>query len=253
MSFPGIYNINYYMGDTLEFRIFPKDSNGNDFPLGTFSSVKFTISERRGQTEGLIEGFARFSDDRKSVFCAITPANSTQLEVDKSPYVYDVEIGRDGQSFGGLYDTVYTLLTGEVRITDQVTPYEEIVAPVFAPQNPLDLILLNSSSSTLSVGWTPNPSGGVVDEYRLYIFPVIFGMPLPSLQEIQEILEGPTPFVASGTDDSYTFPGLNPSTPYLIAIVASNSAGDAPGLPLTNLNILDPASSNFFFTLEEES
>jgi hypothetical protein len=252
MSFPGTYNINYYMGDTLEFRIFPKDSNGNDFPLSTFSSVKFTISERRGQTEGLIEGFARFSDDRKSVFCAITPANSTQLEVGKSPYVYDVEIGRDGQAFGGLYDTVYTLLTGEVRITDQVTPYEEIVAPVFLPQNPTGLIQVNASSTTISVQWTPSTSGGVVEQYRLYLFPVIQGLPLPSLEEIQIILSSPTPFVASGSSNSYTFAELTPATPYLVAVVASNSAGDAPGLPATNLNLLDPASSNFFFTLQEE-
>ena len=47
MSFPATYNINYYMGDTFEFRIFPKDASGAPFPLAQYPNVRFTIAEKR--------------------------------------------------------------------------------------------------------------------------------------------------------------------------------------------------------------
>jgi hypothetical protein len=50
MAFPGTYNINYYKGDTYEFRIYPKDAEGNAFPLGDYEgSETFTIANVRGE------------------------------------------------------------------------------------------------------------------------------------------------------------------------------------------------------------
>jgi len=47
MAFPAVFNISYYRGDTYEFRIYPKDANGNAFPLTGYDAnegVKFTMS-----------------------------------------------------------------------------------------------------------------------------------------------------------------------------------------------------------------
>ena len=53
MSFPGTYNINYYKGDTFEFRVYPKDSSGAPFDLTGYQSsdVKFSIAAARGADE----------------------------------------------------------------------------------------------------------------------------------------------------------------------------------------------------------
>ncbi len=36
MAFPGTYNINYYKGDTYQFRIYPKDTAGYPFDLSVY-------------------------------------------------------------------------------------------------------------------------------------------------------------------------------------------------------------------------
>jgi hypothetical protein len=122
MAFPGTYNINYYKGDTLEFRIYPKDSSGAVFPLDGYdleNGVKFTIAESRG-SEGLasqIEAFAEIALDRTYISCGIFPAHGNQLDATIS-YVYDVEISKVGSDSK---DYTYTLLTGTISVRDQVT------------------------------------------------------------------------------------------------------------------------------------
>ena len=145
MAFPATYDFNYYKGDTFEFRIYPKKSDGTVFDLSTFyiptnyantpddvtdstatyDSAQFTISNVRGAT-GLATGmplkcFARVSDDNTFVQCAIRPADGNQL-VAGTEYVYDVEVKKpSGLSGTGSYEVVQTLLTGKIIITDQVT------------------------------------------------------------------------------------------------------------------------------------
>lgn len=122
MAFPGTYNIDYYKGDTFEFRVYPKDSAGAAFPLedyATGGTTTFTIAPSRGELDDpldAIEGYAVISDDYTYVQCAITPANGAEL-VAGTPYVYDVEITRTDAP----YDFTFTLLTGTISITDQVT------------------------------------------------------------------------------------------------------------------------------------
>jgi hypothetical protein len=123
MAFPATYNFNYYMGDTHEFRIYPKDASGAEFPLSQYSFVKFTIAERRGtllSTDGPpVDAYAVFSNDRSHVSCAITPANAADLDPSKS-YVFDVKINKSSSP----YDSVFTLLTGNITIQNQVIPTE---------------------------------------------------------------------------------------------------------------------------------
>jgi hypothetical protein len=118
MAFPGTYNFSYYKGDTFEFRVYPKDSTGGVFELSTFNSFKFTISTQRGSAgvANQIEGFTRLSDDATHLLCTITPSNGSNLQAGTT-YVYDVEIAKTGVD----YNLVYTLLTGNISVTDQVT------------------------------------------------------------------------------------------------------------------------------------
>lgn len=122
MAFPGTYNISYYKGDTLEFRIYPKDAAGAIFPLDGYdltNGARFTLASERG-TGGVssqVEGSAEIAIDRTYISCAIYPSQGNLLNA-ATTYVYDVEISKVGADSK---DYVYTLLTGSITIKDQVT------------------------------------------------------------------------------------------------------------------------------------
>ena len=118
MAFPGELNINYYKGDTYEFSIYPKNADGSAMNLTDYLP-QFTISLVRGETNtsNLIEVYSNIpSDNPNHVRCAITPAAGNTLDPTKT-YFYDVEIRKAGVN----YPFIYTLLTGSITITDQVS------------------------------------------------------------------------------------------------------------------------------------
>lgn len=115
MAFPGELNINYYKGDTYEFNITPKKSDGTAFDL-TGYSVKFNISETRDPASNSIEGMAIPNTNTNTIQCAILPGNGAVMN-SGTTYVYDVEI----KNTSGSYPKVYTILTGSISVTGQVT------------------------------------------------------------------------------------------------------------------------------------
>ena len=118
MAFPGTYNISYYKGDTLEFKVYPKDSSGNTFDLTDYSdSSLFTISTARGDAglEDQIVSYSSVAEDGTYILCVIDPVAGEQLEAG-TQYVYDIEISKSAEP----YDIVHTLLTGTITVTDQV-------------------------------------------------------------------------------------------------------------------------------------
>jgi hypothetical protein len=121
MAFPGNFNISYYKGDTYEFRAYPKDTTGSAFDLTNYQNedISFVISDKRG-TPGLanqVEAFSEKSLDGSHILCVIRSTDGSQLSAG-TQYVYDVEIKTTQVSS---YDLVYTLLTGNISVTDQVT------------------------------------------------------------------------------------------------------------------------------------
>jgi len=147
MAFPATYNFNYYKGDTFEFRIYPKKNDGTAYLLGDFTvptnfanspdyvldtsapydSAQFTIAKARGPitssalVDQPIRCFARISDAGTFVQCAIRPSDSATL-VPGTEYVYDVEVrSPEGTYDNPFYEKVYTLMTGTITVTDQVT------------------------------------------------------------------------------------------------------------------------------------
>jgi hypothetical protein len=115
MAFPGELNLTYYKGDTQEFRIYPKQNDGSAFNMSGYT-IKFSIAPTRGSSS-VIECYAVIDDINPTIAnCTIRPADGAQLTAGTG-YVYDVEIKKTSTP----YDLVYTILTGTVSVTEQVT------------------------------------------------------------------------------------------------------------------------------------
>jgi hypothetical protein len=224
MSFPGTYNISYYYGDTLEFRVFPKNSSGEPFNLSTFSNPKFTIARNRNTpVEDHISCFAQIDSDQTSILCAIRPEDAEELIANNDgtfpTYVYDIEISKSDNTM--LYPIVYTLLNGSVSISRDVTrpgsggPDAQISIPL----NPTNLVLTSSTTSTLSVSWTAPTTGDAPTLYKLAVIPFT-----ENLTDIRQALQDSNLSTASTT---FTFTGLEADTDYSVVVRSTNSAGDA--------------------------
>lgn len=113
MSFPASYNISYYHGDTLELDFSPKNADGTAFALSGFGA-QMDIAEARGLGASVslstTNGEISIANDTISV--VMPAAYSTQLDAAKG-YVYDLQIS-DGT-------LVYTIVTGNITITEDVT------------------------------------------------------------------------------------------------------------------------------------
>ena len=206
MSFPGTYNINYYKGDTFEFRVYPKDNAGNAFSLSGFSTVSFTISNILGEGPGkvTIDAYAAV-DSSGFILCAIRPEDA-ELMVAGTTYVYDVEMKRVANP----YDYVYTLLSGSITVTEEVT-LADVLTP---PGTPGAMTLSNITSTSVTCTWTA--SAGTIDEYVI----ALLSNPLDPTSIIETHDLGPTTL-------TYTFTGLTPATTYGFGVIARNTAGDS--------------------------
>ena len=231
MSFPGTYNINYYYGDTFEFRVYPKNANGAIFDLDTFTSAKFTLAPTRGAAlDNQISCYAAISADKTNVLCAISPENALIIDPTKE-YVYDVEVRKSGSP----YDIVYSLLTGTVSVTSDVTQ-PETAAPEPIPNNPTDLVINTIGSSTIDVSWTAPVEGGEVTNYKLAVIPYTTDNEL-----IATAAENTTNTI-SAASTSHVFFGLQENTEYSLIVLSSNATGDAEyTTALTNVDAVTTA------------
>lgn len=249
MAFPATYNINYYMGDTHEFRIYPKDSSGAVFPLAQYTSVKFTIAERRGtplpDDQAPIEAYAEFSTDRTNILCAIRGVDAISLDPTKQ-YVFDVQISK----VDAPYDSVLTLLTGNITITDQVTVLTA-ADNAGAPGVVTNLGTTEVTDTTVGLGWSAPTNGGSPTEYKVYLIPydpiydnptglaqLLAALPLAVAQTTTQtsvVLSVTTSVPALSIESDL----LTPSTSYIYAVIASNDEGDSD--PVGNFDIVNGA------------
>jgi hypothetical protein len=110
MAFPGFYNFLYYRGDTSQFVIQPKTSNGSTFDLTGYTAA-FTVATLRGSTGVQTVASAVVNATTDIVTCTITPSVGRTLSA--ATYIYDVQITNGTQ--------IYTLLTGEISVVNDVT------------------------------------------------------------------------------------------------------------------------------------
>jgi len=114
MAFPGTYNFNYYRGDTYQFVIRPKIANGGTFALDNYiGNALFTIANKRGAGATQYSATATVDTGQDIVTCTIEAEQGRNLAAGTT-YVYDVQIDNGA-------GIVYTLLTGNITVTDDVT------------------------------------------------------------------------------------------------------------------------------------
>jgi hypothetical protein len=119
MAFPATYNFNYYRGDTHEFKIYPKNSDGSTFNLSGYGNATFKISTTRG-TSGVssqVSGYANINAAGGYVSCAIAKDYGSDSLSAGTQYVFDIQIRKSNTP----YDLIHTLLTGTITVTDDVT------------------------------------------------------------------------------------------------------------------------------------
>lgn len=114
MAFPGTYNFSYYRGDTNQFVIRPKNPNGSNFDLTGYSAA-FTIATARGSSGTQYQAQAIVDATADTVTCTILPGVGRSLA--PATYVYDIQVS-SGPT------TIYTLLTGTITVTDDITGAE---------------------------------------------------------------------------------------------------------------------------------
>lgn len=218
MAFPGTYNIDYYKGDTYEFRIYPKDSSGAPFSLYGFGAERFTIATSRGETntDNIVDCYAKIDND--NILCVIRPTDGEELSVENSPYYYDVEI----ENVSGEYAKLYTLLTGSITVTEQVTPKK------LTPNAPTNITITNVTATSFTVSWVPPATG---EPYSGFIVG----------HNVSADIVGATTVVVSQSTTSHTFTDLEPGI-YFVGVLATNSAGSST-----------PAFYNGYVTVGDES
>lgn len=115
MSFPATYNIRYYKGDLYQFVIRPKTSAGDIYPIddSTYYSYFRISTERNGAAGNTISANTSISDN--AVTCELRPSVGNSLTPGIT-YYYDVSIQDKLNS-----NIVYTLLTGTITVTGDIT------------------------------------------------------------------------------------------------------------------------------------
>lgn len=117
MAFPKTHNLEYYRGDTFEFKVYPKTQDGETFELGGFETFTFKLANQRGSGGTQVTAAAVKEADSEGdyVKCTITPTVGRTLSA--TQYVYDVQITDTTPD----PDIIYTLLTGIITVTDDVS------------------------------------------------------------------------------------------------------------------------------------
>jgi len=115
MAFPGTYNFNYYRGDTHEFVLAPKNSDGTTFQLDDYvGNAQYSIAPVRGSAGVANRKTAQaiVDDTNDTITCTILPAVGRELT--PGTYVYDIQINSSSTD-------IITLLTGTITVTDDIT------------------------------------------------------------------------------------------------------------------------------------
>jgi len=219
MAFPGTYNFAYYKGDTLEFNVYPKTSNGEPFDLTDFDTAVFNAATARGaSTEDLITLIASFSPDKSYINCKILPTTGLQFN-QGTTYVYDIQINK------GL-DVVYTLLNGTISITEQISPNPVSQITVTVPNAPTNLALTENPAGTINANWDAPITGDSPTQYNVYGKAPAGSIPITDYVPLFSISHPTTEFSANSITILGTEYPLETGVEYFIKITSSNTAGE---------------------------
>ena len=111
MSFPATYNLSIYAGDTYEFVVVPKNSDGSSFSLVGYTAEMNIATSRGSITKTAVQ--AVVDSVLNIITCTILPGVSGSLSPTIT-YVYDVQVTNGSTK-------IYTLLTGSVSVTEDIS------------------------------------------------------------------------------------------------------------------------------------
>jgi hypothetical protein len=111
MSFPATYNLSIYAGDTYEFVVVPKNSDGSSFSLVGYTAEMNIATSRGSITKTAVQ--AVVDSVLNIITCTILPGVSGSLSP-TTTYVYDVQVTNGSTK-------IYTLLTGSVSVTEDIS------------------------------------------------------------------------------------------------------------------------------------
>jgi hypothetical protein len=177
--------------------------DGTPFSLSGFDAA-FRLATTRG-SQSQIVGYAQKSSDNTHIVCAIPPDMTLPTN---TSLVYDVEIRKQQDT---PYSLVYTLLTGSVTLTDQVT-FIPLQPPLQAPGVPTSVLATNVSQTNATISWNPPSTGGPVESYTVSY----------------ALASSPNTIIASvaktGSEFTHTFTNLVAASAYIFYVSASNNA-----------------------------
>lgn len=250
MAFPGTYDIRYYKGDTYEFFIYPKNASGNTFDLSGFNEIKFTIATSAGANPtNSYSGEVDTDGNNTYIKCIITPEVGELLDATKT-YVYDVQIEKAAGN-GVDYPYIYTILKGNISITEEVTLPEPIVVTI--PEDVTDLTVVESPTGTVTVDWAAATTGDAATSYKIYGKSATTTPAVPTYQLLTTINAPTTVYT---TTSVFTIPlSMLEGNTFDIKVTSVNSAGESAGMEesittlavpnaVTGLNVVeDPSHS----------
>lgn len=249
MAFPGTYDIRYYRGDTFEFFIYPKNASGNTFDLSGFNDIKFTIAEVAGTTGAstALSGETATDGNNTYIKCIITPEIGEQLNAQKT-YVYDVQIEKAAGN-GVDYPYIYTILKGNISITEEVTLPSPVVVTI--PEDVTGLTVTEDPAGTVTVDWVAATTGDAATSYKVY---GKSATTTPAVTTYQLLTTITAPTTVYTTNSVFTIPltSLEGNT-FDIKVTAVNSAGESAGVEesittlavpnaVTGLNVIEDPS-----------
>jgi hypothetical protein len=212
MAYPGTYNFSYYRGDTLEFNIYPKDSSGTAFNLAGYT-VDFNIATARGvPTADQISPYSVVSPDSSFIACAITPTDGELLTAGQT-YVYDIEIRKlDDLN----YPKVYTLLTGNITVIEQITRLPEVTVDI--PDAPTGLVVVEGQPGQVDISWSAPTTGDAPTSYKIY-------GKAPTLGVADYVLVTSVTDTDYSSSDIFGFP-FQSGVEYFVKVTSVNEAGE---------------------------
>lgn len=139
MSIPKLYNIEYYVGDSYELVLYPKDEDGNQYNLNGYSGLLTVATERGNPEANVFSASAQVTTSPSRILMKISPENGLLLS--GASYVYDLEIIDQADQ-----SQVYSFLTGNITTQQGVTrnelyDYELADAGVLAAIEAINVII----------------------------------------------------------------------------------------------------------------
>lgn len=117
MAFPKTHNLDYYRGDTFEFKVYPKTQDGNTFELDGFETFTFKLANKRGAGATQVTATAAKESDPEGDYVRCTITSTVGRTLSATQYFYDVQITDTTPT----PNIIYTILTGIITVTDDIS------------------------------------------------------------------------------------------------------------------------------------